>query len=65
MASMKYLLKLATNYTAPDGTLIFEKDHLRYLGVTMSADFTFKQLTTYANQQRTSRSPDLMLTLSR
>ena len=37
------ILKLTTSYTAPDGTLIAEKDQLRDLGVTMSADSTFKQ----------------------
>ena len=29
-------LKLTTSYTAPDGTIITEKPHLRDLGVTMS-----------------------------
>ena len=36
-------LKVSTNYTAPDGTIITEKTHLRDLGVTMSADGTFQQ----------------------
>ena len=67
-------LKLSTNYTAPDGTIITEKSNLRDLGVTMSADGTFKQHITNVCQSarnmcswilRTfeSRSPELMLTL--
>ena len=67
-------LKMTTSYTAPDGTIISEKPHLRDLGVTMSADGTFKQHITNICQSarnmcswilRTfeSRSPDLMLTL--
>ena len=67
-------LKLSTSYTAPDGSLISEKTHLRDLGVTMSADGTFKQHITNTCQSarnmcswilRTfqSRSPELMLTL--
>ena len=68
------IIKLTTSYTAPDGTLITEKDHLRDLGVTMSADASFKQhinnICQSANNMcswilRTfqSRSPELMLTL--
>ena len=67
-------LKLTTSYTAPDGTIITEKSHLRDLGVTMSADGTFKEHITNICQSarnmcswilRTfeSRSPELMLTL--
>ena len=63
-------LKLSTNYTAPDGTIITEKSNLRDLGVTMSADGTFKQHITNVCQSarnmcswilRTfeSRSPEL------
>ena len=36
-------IKCTTSYTAPDGTIITEKRHLRDLGVTMSADGSFKQ----------------------
>ena len=68
------ILKLTTNYSAPDGTLISVKDQTRDLGVTMSADATFKEhihkMTQSANNMcswilRTfqSRSPELMLTL--
>ena len=68
------VLKITTNYSAPNGSLIDEKDHLRDLGVTMSADGSFKQhiqnMCQSANNMcswilRTfqSRSPDLMLTL--
>ena len=44
-------LKISTNYTAPDGTIITDKQHHRDLGVTMSADGTFQQHITnvYAN----------------
>ncbi len=68
------ILKLTTSYTAPDGTLISVKEHIRDLGVTMSADATFKEhinkICRSANNMcswilRTfqSRSPELMLTL--
>ena len=67
-------LKLTTSYTAPNGTIITEKPHLRDLGVTMSADRTFSQHISNMCQTakdmcgwilRTfeSRSPELMLTL--
>ena len=67
-------LKLSTSYTAPNGTIITEKPHLRDLGVTMSADGTFSQHISNMCQTaknmcgwilRTfeSRSPELMLTL--
>ena len=67
-------LKLTTNYTAPDGTIITEKSSLRDLGVTMSADGTFKQhisnicqsarnMCSWILRTFESRSPELMLTL--
>ena len=67
-------LKQTTSYTAPDGTIIAEKQHLRDLGVTMSADGTFKQhinnicqsarnMCSWILRTFESRSPDLMLTL--
>ena len=67
-------LKLCTSYTAPDGSIISEKAHVRDLGVTMSADGTFRQHISNTCQSarnmcswilRTfqSRSPELMLTL--
>ena len=67
-------LKLTTSYTAPDGTIISEKDHLRDLGVTMSADSSFKQhidkmcqsaknMCAWILRTFQSRSPELMLTL--
>ena len=70
------VIKLSTSYTAPDGSLIAEKDHLRDLGVTMSADGTFKQhinnmcesaknMCSWILRTFKSRSPDLMLTLWR
>ena len=68
------ILKITTNYTAPNGTIISEKDHLGDLGITMSADGSFSQhiknMCQSANNMcswilRTfqSRSPELMLTL--
>ena len=68
------VLKAITSYTSPDGSIIPDKDHLRDLGVTMSADGTFRQHITEMCQSarnmcswilRTfhSRSPELMLTL--
>ena len=67
-------LKLTTSYTAPDGTIISDKDHIRDLGITMSANGSFKQHISLMCQSarnmcswilRTfqSRSPELMLTL--
>ena len=67
-------LKICTNYTAPDGTIISEKSDLRDLGVTMSADGTFRQhLNNICQSARNmcswilrtfqTRSPELMLTL--
>ena len=68
------IIKLTTSYTAPDGTLISVKEHIRDLGVTMSADAAFKEHVNKICQSaknmcswilRTfhSRSPELMLTL--
>ena len=68
------ILKLTTSYTAPDGTLISVKDHIRDLGVTMSADATFKEhinkiyqsannMCSWILRTFQSRSPELMLTL--
>ena len=67
-------LKICTNYTAPDGTIITEKSDLRDLGVTMSADGTFKQhihnmcqsarnMCSWILRTFQTRSPELMLTL--
>ena len=68
------VLKATTSYTSPDGSIIPDKDHLRDLGVTMSADGSFRQHISQMCQSarnmcgwilRTfrSRSPELMLTL--
>ena len=68
------VLKAITSYTSPDGSIIPDKDHLRDLGVTMSADGSFRQHISEMCQSarnmcgwilRTfqSRSPELMLTL--
>ena len=67
-------LKLTTSYTAPDGTIITEKEHLRDLGVTMSAECSFKQhiesmcqsaknMCSWILRTFQSRTPELMLTL--
>ena len=66
-------LKICTNYTSPEGAIINIKDHVKDLGVTVSADGTFKEHINKTCQSaknmcawilRTfkSRSPDLMLT---
>jgi hypothetical protein len=68
------VLKVVTNYTAPDGTIIPEKDHLRDLGVQMSADGSFRQhikvmcqsarnMCAWILRTFQSRNKDLMLTL--
>ena len=68
------VLKNITSYTAPDGTIISDKEHLKDLGVTMSADGTFKQhisnmclsarnMCSWILRTFESRSPDLMLTV--
>ena len=68
------ILKNITSYTAPDGTIITDKEHLKDLGVTMSADGTFKQhisnmclsarnMCSWILRTFESRSPDLMLTV--
>ena len=36
-------LKICTNYTSPEGAIINIKDHVKDLGVTVSADGTFKE----------------------
>ena len=67
-------LKASTSYTAPDGSIITEKTHLRDLGVTMSADGTFRQhinnicqsarnMCSWILRTFESRTPELMLTL--
>ena len=67
-------LKLSTSYTAPDGSIIPEKSNLRDLGVTMSADGTFRQhinntcqsarnMCSWILRTFQSRSPELILTL--
>ena len=68
------VLKAITSYTSPDGSIIPDKDHLRDLGVTMSADGSFQQHISQMCQSarnmcgwilRTfrSRNAELMLTL--
>ena len=68
------VLKATTNYTAPDGTIIPDKDHLRDLGVQMSADGSFRQhirvmcqsarnMCAWILRTFQSRNKDLMLTL--
>ena len=37
------VLKAITSYTSPDGSILPDKDHHRDLGVTMSADGSFRQ----------------------
>ena len=67
-------LKFTTSYTAPDGSIISDKHHVRDLGVTMSDDGSFKEHISVMCQSarnmcswilRTfqSRSPELMLTM--
>ena len=66
-------LKLTTNYTSPDGAIIDVKDHVRDLGVTVSADGSFKEhinkiclsarnMCAWILRTFKSRSPELMLT---
>ena len=66
-------LMACTNYTAPGGSIISEKEHVKDLGVTMSSDCSFREhiskICTSARNMcswilRTfkSRSEDLMLT---
>ena len=66
-------LKLTTNYTSPNGTIIDDKDHVRDLGITMSSDCTFKEhinkmcqsarnMCSWILRTFKSRSHDLMLT---
>ena len=66
-------LKACTNYTAPDGSIISEKEHVKDLGVTMSADCSFREhINKICNSARNMcswilrtfkcRSEDLMLT---
>ena len=66
-------LKICTNYTSPDGAIINSKDHVKDLGVTVSADGTFrehinkiclsaKNMCAWILRTFKSRSPDLMLT---
>ena len=68
------VLKTTTSYTAPDGSIIPEKDHVRDLGVQMSADGSFQQhINTMCLSARNmcawilrtfqSRSEELMMTL--
>ena len=68
------VLKATTSYTAPDGSIIPEKDHVRDLGVQMSADGSFQQhVNTMCVSARNmcawilrtfqSRSEELMMTL--
>ena len=66
-------LKICTNYTSPYGAIINSKDHVKDLGVTVSADGTFKEhmnkicqsaknMCAWILRTFKSRSPDLMLT---
>ena len=68
------VLKTTTNYTAPDGSIIPDKDHLRDLGVQMSADGSFRHhINTICLSARNmcgwilrtfqSRNAELLLTL--
>ena len=68
------VLKLSTSYTAADGSVISQKEHLRDLGVTMSADGSFNQhiqnicksannMCSWILRTFVTRSPELMLTL--
>ena len=67
-------LKLCTNYTSSEGSIISDKDHVKDLGITMSADCTFReQINKMCQSARNmcswilrtfkSRSSLLMLTL--
>ena len=68
------VLKAITSYTSPDGSIIPDKDHLRDLGVTMSANGSFRQhisemcqaarnMCSWILRTFQSRSKELMLTL--
>ena len=68
------VLKAVTSYTSPDGSIIPDKDHLRDLGVIMSADGSFTQhihqmcqsarnMCSWILRTFQSRSSELMLTL--
>ena len=66
-------LKLTTNYTSPKGTIIDSKDHVKDLGVMMSADGSFtahinkicqsaRNMCAWILRTFKSRSSELMLT---
>ncbi len=66
-------LQACTSYTAPDGTIISDKAHVKDLGVTMSSDCTFREhinkicqsarnMCSWILRTFKSRSTDLMLT---
>ena len=66
-------LKTTTNYTSPSGNIIDTKDHVRDLGVTVSADGTFSEhiqkiclsarnMCSWILRSFSDRSHDLMLT---
>ena len=68
------VLKTTTNYTAPDGSIIPDKDSVRDLGVTMTADGSFRQhisamclsarnMCAWILRTFHSRSEELMMTL--
>ena len=68
------VLKVTTSYTSPDGSIIPDKDHLKDLGVTMSANGSFRQhisemcqaarnMCSWILRTFQSRSKELMLTL--
>ncbi len=67
-------LKLCTNYTSSDGSIIDDKDHVKDLGITMSSDCTFREhinkmcqsarnMCSWVLRTFKSRSSILMLTL--
>ena len=68
-----YTMKACTNYTASDGSVIGEKDHVKDLGVMMSSDSTFREhinkicqsarnMCSWILRTFKSRSKNLMLT---
>ena len=71
---LNQMIKEATSYSAPDGSLIPEKAHVKDLGVTMSNNATFSEhinkicqkardMCSWILRTFKSRSPILMLTL--
>ena len=71
---MDSTLKLCTNYTSSEGSIISDKDHVKDLGITMSSDCTFREhinkmcqtarnMCSWILRTFKSRSPILMLIL--